>query len=129
MAVEDILRQQIADAPTLGRLAFILEIYLDAVEIRMVDGKETVALKIERVLVERIGNVRIEIRTKEQGHEIAHFHVIGPDIDASFAIDNCEQLAGKSVGGTIIRKIRRFFIDDGGRERLLVIWGETRPSG
>ena len=56
---------------------------------------------IIRVRIALVRNMKIEIRSNE--HAPPHFHVISPEIDASFRIDNCEILKGK-IGTRIIRK-------------------------
>jgi hypothetical protein len=60
-----------------------------------------------RFLVKRILQYRIEIRPKEQGHNLAHFHVASPDYEGSYRIDN-QQL----IVGNIPRK----------HEKLVQIW-------
>ncbi|MFN0279288.1 MAG: DUF4160 domain-containing protein [Pyrinomonadaceae bacterium] len=84
-------------------------------------------MRFERALVERLGGSRIEIRTKEQGHNIPHFHYVGPDVDASFDLETCEIIAG-NVNGREKRKIERFFFENGGKEKLKTFWDQTRPG-
>ena len=126
-AMEEMLKRVIARTSSLQDLADVLDAYLDSVEINVVDGKETISIKIDRVLVQRFGSSRIEIRPKEQCHNIPHFHYKGPNIDASFRIDNCNLIVG-TVDRRDLRKIQRFFNVDGGRQRLVEIWDRTRPG-
>ena len=69
-------RYFIVQANTLDELSIQLERYLQVVEIFEVDGNETIGLYLERATVERIGNLKIEIRIKEKCHNIPHFHII-----------------------------------------------------
>ena len=126
--VEEMLRRQIESAPSLERLAFVLDVYLEAVEIIVKDGSESLALSgQQRAQLCRFGNLIIDIRPKEQCHNIAHFHLLLPDIDASFAIIDCTQIAGPRVPRTKMRMIKRFY-DDGGRQRIIEFWNKMRPS-
>lgn len=48
-----------------------------------------------RLLIARVLSYRLEIRTREDGHNYPHFHVTCPNGDASYRIDNQERLAGE----------------------------------
>jgi hypothetical protein len=76
-----------------------------------------------KALVERINGLRIDIFPKE--HAPPHFHVRGPDIDATFRIDT-----GAFLEGHIDRRsqelIEYWFAE--ARPRLIEVWNMTRPS-
>jgi len=76
-----------------------------------------------RVLVERISGLRIEIFPRE--HAPPHFHVRGPDINASFRIDSGAYLEGR-IGRRAKDMIEYWFME--ARPRLIEVWNATRPS-
>lgn len=45
------------------------------------------------VAVQRDGAYIFEIRTKEQGHNVPHFHVVAPDFEASYSLIDFKCLA------------------------------------
>lgn len=77
----------------------------------------------ERQLVERIGKLRIDIRPNE--HPPPHFHVVGPDLDASFEIVSGELLAG-DIRASDYQRIR--YWHQSARTKLIQIWNATRPA-
>lgn len=124
---EYLLNNMVSRTRDLSDLAKALARYIEIVEFDNSQGADTILLRFERALVERFGSSRIEIRTREDGHNTPHFHFVGPDIDASFTIEECELLAGE-VDRRTLRKIRRFYFENGGRERLIHFWAATRNS-
>lgn len=73
--------------------------------------------------VATIGSLKIDIRSDE--HAPPHFHVIGPDIDAAFSINDCSLLKG-NIGDRDFRIVKFWF--RASKDRLVQIWNETRPS-
>lgn len=74
--------------------------------------------------VDRIRSIRIEVFSAE--HAPPHFHVSGPDIDATFRVSD-----GSLLAGTISKKNRRvvesFFNKH--RRKVVAVWNRTRPDG
>jgi len=78
---------------------------------------------IIRVRVAQIRNMKIEIRSNE--HAPPHFHVVSPEIDASFRIDNCEILNGK-ISTKDYKKIK--YWHQSGKSMLIETWNLMRPT-
>lgn len=76
-----------------------------------------------RQVVLRCGAVRIEVRPNE--HPPPHFHVIGPNISASFAIRNGELLKG-NAGPSEMKVVSLMY--KGGRNVIIRAWNNSRPS-
>jgi hypothetical protein len=76
-----------------------------------------------RQLVERLANLRIEIYPTE--HAPPHFHLRGPGLNASFAIEDCRHLAGEIDGreAALVRHWHR-----AARTKLVKVWNATRPT-
>ena len=76
-----------------------------------------------KALVGKVQGLRIDIFPRE--HAPPHFHVRGPDIDASFRVDN-----GAYLEGQIDRRsqdlIEYWYME--ARPRLIEVWNKTRPS-
>jgi hypothetical protein len=75
-------------------------------------------------LVARVNGLRLEIYSRE--HPPPHFHVVAPDIDATFAIDDCRQLNG-TISPSAARKVR--YWHGYSKPKLIEVWNGTRPSG
>ena len=78
---------------------------------------------IIRVRIALVRNMKIEIRSNE--HAPPHFHVISPEIDASFRIDNCEILKGKINSKDY--KIIKYW-HQSARPMLIETWNSMRPT-
>jgi hypothetical protein len=81
------------------------------------------SLLFGRALVGQVNGLRIQIFPRE--HAPAHFHVSGPDVDASFQIED-----GAFLQGTISAKdaaLVRYWYRDA-MPRLIEVWNATRPS-
>ena len=76
-----------------------------------------------RKRVEQIGSLTIVIRPVE--HAPPHFHVTGPDINASFRISDGTQITGH-IGRREIKILNLWF--PGARRKLISFWNDTRPS-
>lgn len=74
-------------------------------------------------LVEKIRNLRIEIRPRE--HAPPHFHVRANDISASFTIEGCKLLKGH-IPKKEEELVRYWYARCG--NRLIEIWNQTRPT-
>ena len=74
-------------------------------------------------LVARVDGLKIEIYPNE--HPPPHFHVKSPNVDASFAIDDCRYLEGK-VDNRDKKKIEYWFKH--AKPLLIESWNSTRPS-
>lgn len=85
------------------------------------DGEEF--LIETRQLVERLDGLKIEIYPNE--HPPPHFHVVSPDIDASFAIEDCQLLNGK-IDAQKHRKVK--FWHKHAKPILIACWDSTRPT-
>lgn len=86
------------------------------------DDGTLVLLEIKQ-LVSRVYGLKIEIYSNE--HPPPHFHVKSPNVDASFAIENCELIKGKISPGDH-KKIRFWYIAS--KKLLIEIWNTTRPG-
>ncbi|MBK8466401.1 MAG: DUF4160 domain-containing protein [Chloracidobacterium sp.] len=95
------------------------------IECKIDFANDTVALYVERALVEKLRGNRIEIRLNE--HSPPHFHVVGADYDASFKIENCEHLNG-NISARDLRYIRYWFFEMGAKKKLIEFWNSSRPS-
>lgn len=80
---------------------------------------------IQKHLVARFPMYKIEIRGRE--HPPPHFHLNGPDLSASFAIEDLEPQSGE-IGKRHRKILERWYHKDGGREKLINVWNETRPE-
>ena len=78
---------------------------------------------IIRVRVDLVRNMKIEIRSKE--HAPPHFHVISPEIDASFRIDNCQILRGE-ISTKDYKKIKYWYRS--AKPILIEVWNSMRPT-
>lgn len=74
-------------------------------------------------LVSMQGGLRIEIYSNE--HPPPHFHVKGGDINASFAIEDCDLIAGALDGR---RKALIEWWHKRSKNKLIEVWNVTRPS-
>jgi Domain of unknown function (DUF4160) len=74
-------------------------------------------------LVERLAGLKIEIHPDE--HPPPHFHVRSPQVNASFAIEDCRLIKGNAPSEAI-EKIRYWHKHS--KQKLIDIWNETRPT-
>lgn len=84
---------------------------------------ESVLIEAKGV-VKRIDGLKIEIRSNE--HPPPHFHVIAPNINASFCIEKCTLING-DPGSKIRKKIEYWFHKQNAKEALINVWNKTRP--
>jgi hypothetical protein len=80
--------------------------------------------QLEKVSVDHVANLRIEIRSNE--HPPPHFHVCGQGISASFSIEDGSLIAGK-LTPTQSKKIQLWYKES--KEKLVATWNRTRPDG
>ena len=109
------------ESPSLERSAILLARLMSAdCEI---DQNGTVHLFRRKELVERIAGLAVTVLPRE--HPPPHFHVVGPDVDATFSI-----LDGAHLTGKLSSKERRAVAHWYPRSRDLLIrhWNQTRPS-
>lgn len=85
------------------------------------DG-DTILIETKQ-LVERLDGLCIEIYSGE--HPPPHFHVKSPEVDASFAIDDCRVLNGKARSSAI-KKIKYWHRSS--KDMLIEVWNSTRPT-
>jgi hypothetical protein len=118
--LDAIVRYRIASSDTLEQSAACLLRLLSGGFAVWEDGR---LLEI-RVLVAVLNRLTIVIHTREHGP--AHFHVLAPGINASFAITDCTLLEGEISG-----KDRRLieYWHGAARPTLVHVWNSTRPSG
>ena len=74
-------------------------------------------------LVERLAGLRIEVYPDE--HPPPHFHVKSPEVNASFAIEDCRLLKGR-VAPEPLQKIKHWHKYS--RAKLIEAWDATRPT-
>ena len=74
-------------------------------------------------LVERINGLRIEVYPNE--HPPPHFHVKSPEINASFAIEDCRQLMG-NISAQAAQKVK--YWHGFSKQKLIEAWNSTRPT-
>jgi hypothetical protein len=86
------------------------------------DGEEF--LIENKQLVARLNGLKIEISSAE--HPPPHFHVKSPEVNATFAIEDCRQLTG-SAPPAALRKI--FYWHRFSKTKLIEVWNATRPTG
>ena len=120
MKPEEMIQRTVSKCQTLEELEQLLARMFDDIQAVHSDG----SIRLGRKLVDRIGPLKIEIRPKE--HAPPHFHVVGPDCDASFRIDDGSFLAG-TVGARERKIIKVWF--RAAKEKLISDWDETRPEG
>ena len=80
-------------------------------------------LLLGKQLVERLAGLRIEIYPDE--HPPPHFHVRSPEVNASFAIEDCSLLKGRAPAGAI-DKVRYWHKHS--KHKLIEAWNATRPT-
>jgi hypothetical protein len=120
MKNEKVLECQIKDATDLEQLTQPLQELMSGPYEVWPNG-QLVCLK---VLVERINDLRIEIRPKD--HPPPHFHVIGSNLNASFDIESGNHLEGQ-IDPRHFQKIKWWH--GRARTKLAAIWDNTRPAG
>ena len=118
MNFEDIIAERIRKTKSLSELALILECLFEYHSIQA-DGQ----IFSIRALVGYTNGLKIEIHPNE--HPPAHFHVRGGDVDASFAIEDCQLLKG--VISSREQDLVLFWYKYS-RQKLIQVWNETRPS-
>ena len=74
-------------------------------------------------LVERLNGLKIEVLAKK--HSPPHFHVKSPEVDATFAIDDCRKLTG-SASSQAVNKIK--YWHGFSKQKLIETWNATRPT-
>jgi hypothetical protein len=74
-------------------------------------------------LVDRLAGLRFEIYPDE--HSPPHFHVSAPELNASFAIEDCRLLAGHPRSD-VLAKVRYWHKHS--KHKLIEIWNATRPT-
>jgi hypothetical protein len=86
-------------------------------------NKEIRSGRLEKVRVDRVADLRIEIHIDE--HPPPHFHVSGDGIDASFSIEDGSPLTG-NLKPVHARRVRSWYKHS--RSKLIDIWNKTRPG-
>jgi len=86
-------------------------------------NREVCSERLEKVRVDRILNLRIEIRLNE--HSPPHFHVCGDGIDASFSIEDGSLIAGhlRPKHNSLVRSWYKR-----SKPKLIEVWNSTRPG-
>ena len=119
----DLYDSLIEDAKTPADLLKLLE-YLISMDCDIIVSPSGDLRVFERrQLVHRVGNLKIEIFSRE--HAPPHFHLTGPDIDATFSIDDGTLLTG-SISSTQRKRVDFWYHRS--REKLIEVWNQTRPS-
>jgi len=117
--LDAVVRRRIASSETLDEAALALLRLLSSTLIVWEDGR----LIDTRAVVARLDGLRIVIHTREHGP--AHFHVLAPDLNATFAIAD-----GSFLGGSISSKHQRLveYWYASARPLLVRTWNSTRPT-
>ena len=74
-------------------------------------------------LVERLAGLKIEVYPDE--HPPPHFHVKSPEVNASFAIEDCQLLKGHLASDSM-QKIKHWH--KFANPKLIEAWNATRPT-
>jgi Domain of unknown function (DUF4160) len=121
--IEERLKQDIERAESLEDLAISLERLLNSGCYVWVEPNGQRKLLFARVLVEKINGLKIHIYADE--HSPPHFHVIAPNLKATFSILDCSHLKGPIDG-----KTRQLIVHWYGEARpsLIAFWNRTRPA-
>lgn len=72
----------------------------------------------------RIGPYRIEIRTREHG--VPHFHVVGPNGEASVSIQGFRVLANSGINARDLKRIGQVL--EARRETMMEVWNENQKD-
>ncbi len=75
-------------------------------------------------LVARVNGLKIEVFSNE--HPPPHFHVIAPEIDASFSIEDCRLLKG-DISSSAAQKVKYWHLHS--KPKLIEAWNSSRPTG
>ena len=78
-----------------------------------------------RAQVSRKGKFSIEIYSNE--HPPPHFHVRGPNINASFSILDFSKMEGCGDLSKKALRLIQMFYEQGGRDKLVEFWNRSRP--
>ena len=114
---------QLQHLATVEEFASHLQDFLASSAAVIWDEEGKAELGFAKVLVDRIHGLRIEIYSKE--HHPPHFHVVGGDVDACFAIDDCRHLVG-NIDGMRLAKIQAWY--ERAKPFLIEKWNATRPT-
>jgi hypothetical protein len=120
MKSEKELERQIRDATDLEQLTQSLQELLSSPCAVWPNGQ----LICIKVLIERINDLRVEIRPRD--HPPPHFHIIGPNFNVSFEIESGDLLEGQ-IDPPHFQKIKWWH--NRARAKLNAIWDNTRPTG
>ena len=74
-------------------------------------------------LVDRLNGLKFEVYPNE--HPPPHFHVKSPEVDASFAIEDCRQLTG-TISAQAAQKVK--YWHSFSKHKLIEAWNSTRPT-
>ena len=74
-------------------------------------------------LVERLNGLKIEIYSNE--HPPPHFHVKSPEVNATFAIEDCRQLTGHAPSSALQKIV---YWHQFSKQKLIEAWNSTRPT-
>ncbi len=114
------LERQIIDATNLEQLTQSLEELLSS-PFAVWPNRQLICIK---VLIERINDLRVEIRPKD--HPPPHFHIIGPNLNVSFDIETGDLLEGQ-IDPRHFQIIKWWH--SRAKAKLNTIWDNTRPTG
>lgn len=118
-------RFELADPKTLDGMdewALWLEAILHGPCSIFVSSGESILLQGKQ-LIDRLAGLKIEIYPDE--HPPPHFHVRSPEINASFAIEDCRLLTGRA-SASAIDKIKYWHKHS--KPKLIEAWNSTRPT-
>jgi len=119
MTIEEELRQQIKNATNLEQLAKPLQELLSGPYAVWPNGQ----LICIKVLVERVNDLRIEIRPND--HPPPHFHVLGQNFDVSFEIESGDLRKGR-IDPSHFQKVKWWYTH--AKPKLSEIWLKTRTG-
>ena len=125
IGIESLLKRRPEQACTVADLAAHLELLLNSGCYVWTEPNGEQILIEARALVGRINGLTIHIYSDE--HAPPHFHVKSAEIDATFRISDCSPLRG-SVDRKTSELIDYWYLNMGGRSKLIEDWNKTRPT-
>jgi hypothetical protein len=118
--IELIIVDGVENSVSLKGLAAQLEIFLEAIEIRTSsDGIETLSYNDELLSLNR--QLCIEVRANDRCNLMPHCHITRNNEDASYDLEHFRWLGGTAVEPLTAEKVRRFFVNYGGGDRLALL--------
>ncbi|MDX2082657.1 MAG: DUF4160 domain-containing protein [Rickettsiales bacterium] len=61
-------------------------------------------------------------------HNPPHFHIVGERINLRFDLKLLDQIAGESLNSKQIKDLKKWYFEEGRKEKLLLMWNERNPG-